>query len=143
MFRFMTVARLLGAMEGLEPSRDAEDFRFRTEIATTISLATDDAREQTILARIAWFEARLLPRVAFCETNGQGSFGLFQVEPLSPDERGIVCGPLEGQTDLALARVRDSRARCAHLPPELSLAAYASGSCDRGHSFARDRWGPP
>lgn len=137
--------RVLFLMLALAPSRGDADLLFRSQLASTITLATDDAREQGVLARIAWLESSYRKSVASCRVKGDGgkSLGTFQVQPMTEADRALACGPLPGQVDVALRYVRRSLETCAHLEPRDRLSLYTTGRCLAQQREARARWGEP
>jgi hypothetical protein len=127
------------------PLRSEADALWRWQIAAAIVEGTDDAREHGILVRLAYYEAGFQRRVASCAVLGDAgrAHGLFQVQPITPSERRAACGPLRAQVALALERVRQSMAACAHLEPRDQLSGYTRGRCTAGERKARERWGTP
>lgn len=135
----MSALRVLLLMLGLSPARSDADIAHRLELAAAIDAATDDAHLQDVLARIARHESGFRPEVADCRVRGDHgrSLGAFQVQPRTPAERKALCGPLEGQARIALARVEESLAWCGN------LNGFTSGRCDRGSRAAKLRSGAP
>lgn len=121
------------------PLSGVRDLDRRVAVSVAIVETTDDEHEQALLARIAWLESRMTPSAGCKKGRGRGAW---QVEPRT--RRGWLdsCGPLEAQVALALERVRESLAACAHLEPRDRLAVYARGRCDdmRGRYLSRARW---
>jgi hypothetical protein len=102
--------------------------------------AGDDGRARTavLLAAIASVESGgFRGDVAFCRRPGDRghAWGLYQ----SHTARERVCSSVREATRVALEQVRESINACLPLDAP-ALAAYASGSCRKGHSAARSRW---
>lgn len=116
------------------------DLDNRAAVAAAIQSTDADAHEAAILMRIAWKESRYRRHVARC-SGSRG--GLWQVEGRNDRELRTACSAdYDAQATLALERVRESRAACAHLPPAESLAVYTSGKCSskKGRALSRERW---
>ncbi len=141
----MTFLRVLLEMLALSPHRDDADLLLRTQLADAIVTATDDLREQTVLARIAWFESNYRRHVASCKVKGDkgASLGLFQIQPRSKRDREQACGTLANQVDVALRFVRRSVEECSANRGSAKLNLYVSGRCDRGDVESKLRWGAP
>ncbi len=141
----MIALRVFLLMVSLAPIRGEKDYAYRWELATAITESTPDEREQTILARLAWFEGGYRRAVARCEITGDhgSSRGTFQVQGQTPYDRSAACGSLWQQAELALRYVRRSVEVCAKNEGGAKLNLYVSGRCDRGHGKARERWGEP
>jgi hypothetical protein len=133
---FLFTARLLA------PTTDA-DVELRWDLVTAIASVTDDETERFLLAKIARFESNYRADVADCRVRGAlGEVGPWQVLPRSAAEREVACATLEGSARLALARIRESRLACRHLPIDEQLAVYAAGRCSsmEGRRLSRVRW---
>jgi hypothetical protein len=141
----MTFLRVLLEMLALAPYRDDADLLLRTQLADAIVQATDDAREQTVLARLAWFESNYRRHVASCKVKGDhgAALGLFQIQPRSKRDREQACGTLADQVDVALRFLRRSIEVCSANRGSAKLNAYTSGRCDRGGVESALRWGAP
>lgn len=124
------------------PLRDAHDLDVRIAAAAAIAATDADDDEAAILVRLAWTEGRFTRRVLRCDGGTTaGGRGLWQVVPRTRADWLASCGTLEEQAALALARVRESRAACAHLPARERLAVYVAGSCAsaRGRALSKVR----
>ena len=133
---FLFTTRLLAPL-----TDDDVDLRYR--IVGAIVDVTEDETERYLLAKIARFESNYRADVADCRVRGAlGEVGPWQALPRSAAEREQVCGSLEGAAAVALARVRESRRACRHLPVDEQLAVYAAGSCSSlaGRRLSRVRW---
>ena len=141
----MLLVAVLYQMIMLAPLRGDADTLLRTQLANAIVEGTDDAREQTVLARLAFFEGSYSRHVASCRVKGDHgkSLGLFQIQPRSTHDREQACGTLAAQVDVALRFIRRSVEVCADNRGSAKLNLYVSGSCDRGHAESALRWGAP
>lgn len=139
----MTPLDLIALSLAWGPLRGAADLDARAHVASAIVSATDDQAEARTLMRLAWTESRFVPRVGRCARDVTAG-GFFQVVGREPDEWRRACGRVEGQAALALERVQESRALCAHLPEAERLAVYARGSCASrtGRALSRGRVQP-
>ncbi len=113
-------------------------------LAAAIATWTDATpHEARLLLSIAAHESGFRRDVVQCLVLGDGgrAFGAWQIHPRSPQERRAACA-LGPAARLALARVRESLAACAHLPAPERLAVFASGSCSNrgGRAASRKRW---
>ncbi len=135
----VSALRVLLVLLGLSPSRGDADVLHRLALASAIVDATSDEHLQDVLGRIAFYESNFTRSVADCRVKGDhgSALGAFQVQPRSPVERRLLCGPLDGQVRIALARIEESLAWCGN------LNGFTSGRCDRGSRKARERWGSP
>ena len=122
------------------PLRSAADLDARTYVAAAIVQVTDDVSEAATLMRLGWTESRYVPKVGRC-ARGVTAGGFFQVVGREPEEWRRACGSVEDQAWLALERVRESRAACAHLPEPEQLAIYTRGRCASraGRVLSRER----
>lgn len=139
----MNALYLVLYMNLLLPPRTEADVRLRMQMAEAIVSVTDDLEEQLALAQIPRYESAYREDVATCKLLGkQGEQGAWQVLARSADERASLCVSLAGDARLALARIRESRSACRHLPTEERLAIYARGRCDsdEGRRLSRIRW---
>jgi hypothetical protein len=124
---------------------EARYHRFADEVVAAVEedeplFAGPDGRAKTALylTSIASFETGgFVARVIDCRVGGDGSrsWGPFQ----SQTEKETACGSVAGAVHVALAQIRTSFKMCAALPEEDRLAAYASGSCDKGLRESRNR----
>lgn len=123
------------------PSEDA--VRHRVALVDAVQAATSDPLEQLVLLKVARFESSFRRDVGACRVRGpQGELGAWQILARSDAERARLCVSLEGDARVALERIRESRAACAHLPEPEQLATYARGSCSsrEGRRLSRVRW---
>jgi hypothetical protein len=129
----------------LAPLRGDADTLLRSQLANAIVEGTDDAREQTILARLAYFEGSYSRHVASCAVKGDNgrSLGLFQVQPRSTEDKREACGTLAAQVRVALRFIRRSVEVCSGNVGSAVLNLYVSGDCTRGHAASALRWGAP
>lgn len=134
---------LLGILALSGPVRSERDFAFVVDLSAAIADATDDAREQDVLTRLAWLESGFRRNVADCSIRGDRgkSHGTFQIQPQSAAERRAACGSSLEQARLAIALVRRSAEACPGNVGADRLAMYVSGTCARGIREARHRWG--
>lgn len=139
----LVVSALLGVTVQLLPSRGPADLAYRTELVTAVTAVTDDLQEQLLLVAIPRWESSYLPNVGDCRRLGpQGERGAWQILPRTEAERTALCVSLEGDARVALARIRESVAACAALPPAERLAVYTRGRCSsaEGRRMSRVRW---
>ena len=120
---------------------EARYMQIASDIATVAKEEPIGTPYQTglLLASIASYESGgYRADVVFCRVSGDHdkAWGLFQ----SHAPREAVCRSLQDAARIALGQVRDSLERCASNPEATRLAAYTSGSCDRGWLAARRRW---
>ncbi len=145
----MSALPILMLMFLLAPFRGAKDYEYRFALATAIEHATDDPKEQEILARLAWFEGGYRRNVARCEILGDKgkSRGVFQIQGMSAADQKAACGTLDQQTELAVRYIRRSAEQCPMNEGPARLNLYVSGRCwekaKAGLPAAIKRWGEP
>lgn len=127
------------APPGMTPWRESEaaELERYTEIATDIEAVAGNAREGALLVAIAYHESGFRLDVDSLATRGDGgrACGLWQLQ--------AACGTRREQAAEALRKARQSMRACRARPFRDRLAAYASGSCDRGIPESRalvDSW---
>lgn len=130
------------------PARGETEVRGRWALADAIATATEDREEQNVLVAVALRESNFTPTVKGDFREGKAtSFCAFQLH-LPGGSRTAegwsgadVNADVTKCTSVALRRVRQSVAACAHLPKEERLAVYAAGRCDSeiGRRLSRDR----
>lgn len=109
--------------------------------------ATDDVQELATLLSIArWESGGWRKDIAYCFTRGDGSIaiGSWQIHPFNKQELLDTCsGDLTLQAQVALNHLRSSVSDCKRqgLTGSNLLNEYTSGSCFRGRSASRLRWG--
>lgn len=139
----MTALAIVFATVAWAPLASTADLDARLALAAVISEVETTDHEALLLARIALFESRFVPRVVNCAKGttkaGRGAFG---VMARRHSEYAGACGFTVEAVELALARLRESRAACPWLAPADSLAVYASGKCSsrEGKRLSRMRW---
>lgn len=141
----MAFIRVLILMFEIAAPRSDGDILFRHQIANAIATETDDVREQDVLARLAWYEGSFARHVASCRTRGDhgASYGLFQIQPRSPEDKRDACGTLNAQVRVALRYMHRSFDVCSANRGAAKLNLYTSGRCDRGYEASKLRWGAP
>ena len=139
----MTVLSLVLATIAWQPLAGLGDLDARVAIASAISETDASDHEALLLARIALFESRFVPRVVNCARGTtKGGRGAFGVIARGPSEYPGACGFTAAAAELGLARVRESLHACRRLAPPMQLAAYAAGTCSsrKGRALSRQRW---
>jgi hypothetical protein len=139
------VDALVEYSEKLLPSRTVAAAAYRRELVGAI-LSTDASdQERRQLVKLARYESSFREDVGRCRKLGpEGEVGPWQELARSGGDREAVCASLAGAAAVALERVRESVAACAHLPPEERLAVYARGRCSSstGRQLSRARYTP-
>lgn len=136
---------LLEYSEQLLPSRTPAAAAFRLELVSAVLAVTNDDQEERQLVKLARFESSFREDVGRCKRRGpQGEITAWQIIPRTATERALLCVSLEADARVALERVRESVAACAHLPPEERLSVYARGRCSsaEGRRLSRVRYAP-
>lgn len=125
------------------PLRSVADLDARAMVACAVQSTDASESEAAILMRLGWTESRYAPKVGRC-ARGVTPGGFFQVVARDGAEYRQACSSADAQAALALARVRESRAACAHLPEPEQLAIYTRGSCASrsGRRLSRERHRP-
>ena len=137
------VSWVLGLMTALEPTAPWRDSYEATAIAIAKASeaeplfgAESEERTAALLVAIAWYESRLKPDAK----SADGQFMcLFQVDkryfeaPETPLTDQAVC------TQRAVSIIKKSLAKCSASPQDERLAAFASGTCDKGVAASRYR----
>ena len=137
------VAWVTGLLVALEPQAPWRDTYGRTaeaiaRVAESEPLFEEHGEERTaaLLVAIAWYESRLKPTAK--SANGQW-FCLYQVDKRHlPDPQKALDDP-EVCTRAAIKIIRASLQKCATRAPEERLAAFMSGTCDKGLPDSRYR----
>ncbi len=140
----MSALSVLLVMAALAPIRGPRDYGYRWALAEAIASSTDDAQEQGVLARLAWYEGGFRRNVARCEIKGDHgkSLGAFQIQPMSARDARDACSlDLRDQVGLALRYIRRSAEMCPRNVGAARLNLYVSGNCERGGRAAVLRWG--
>jgi hypothetical protein len=108
-------------------SAEAGAARYQA-IAEDIAATTSSKRTAALLVAVAVHESGLRLDVDTGATRGDGgrACGLWQLQGTSCDL------PRREQAGIALARVQRSFRACSGNDDRFRLAAYASGSCDKG-----------
>ncbi len=133
---FLFTARLLA------PRADAE-LSYRLELVDACVAATDNATERYLCAKIPRYESLYREDVGRCKVKGAaGEVSAWQILPRGKADDERLCKSLTEDAKLAIERIRESRAACAHLPVEEQLAVYTRGSCasEEGRKLSRTRW---
>lgn len=139
----LTPVAIVAATIVWEPLIGVGDLDARVALASAIAETSATDHEALLLARIALFESRYTRRVVNCAPgttkSGRGAFGVIA---RAPAEYAAACGYTVAAAELALARVRESRAACPWLPERDSLTVYAAGRCrsKKGRALSRQRW---
>lgn len=139
----MNVLRVLLFTIRLLWHRTDDDIAYRLDLASAIVTVTDDIHEQDLLAKIPRFESSYRRDVGECRVKGAaGEVTAWQILPRSDAERAKLCVSLVGDARVALARIRESLAACAQLPPDERLAVYTRGRCSsaEGKRLSKARW---
>lgn len=127
----------------LRPIATLDAFMLRWEIATGIVEATEDAEYRHLLMVVANEESQFRRDVADCRVYGDHgrSCGPFQTSYTSDGQRWAICHSSEAAAVVALERMHESEAMCAHLEPSARHSGYASGRCGGiGAEISRRRW---
>lgn len=139
----MNALAIVAATIGWEGLVGVGDLDARVALASAISTTDATEHEALLLARIALFESRYVPRVVNCARgttrSGRGAFGVIA---RGPTEYPGACGFTVAAAELALERLRESLHACRHQPARDRLAAYAAGKCNskKGRALSRVRW---
>lgn len=137
----MTPTLCLSMALALAPGSDAAP-RERVCAAILASAATHVERLQLLV--VAAEESHFRADVLSCRKRGdQGrALGAWQVHGRNPRERKALCAVGVAAANIALSRMRESEARCAHLPAPMRQANYAGSSCrsKRGRVISARRW---
>lgn len=105
-------------------------------IAEAIDSVATGPREAALLLAIAVHESGLRRDIDLAEVRGAaGECGAWQLMPPSKKTPCSMFGDRAAQAKRALDLARRSIGKCGH--GEVMLAAYASGSCDRGLEESR------
>ncbi|MBX3191274.1 MAG: transglycosylase SLT domain-containing protein [Labilithrix sp.] len=134
---------VVGLMVALEPQapwratfeKSAEAI---ARVAESEPLFDDHGEERTaaMLVAIAWYESRLKPSAK--SSNGQW-YCLFQIDKRHlPDPQKALVDP-EICARAAVKIIKASLAKCSARPAEERLAAFMSGTCERGVADSRYR----
>lgn len=137
------VTWVVSLMTALEPAAPWKDTYEATASAIAKAAESDplfgegsEERTATLLVAIAWYESRLKPSAK----SADGQFMcLFQVDKRYFEEGET---PLTDQTvctKKAIGIVKKSLAKCASNPQDERLAAFTSGTCDKGLAASRYR----
>lgn len=129
-------------MTALEPTAPWKDTYEAT--ATAIAKAAETAplygenteeKTATLLVAVAWYESRFKPDAK--SADGQ-TMCLFQVNKRYFEEGETPSDPT-ACTKQAMVILKKSLAKCSSRPQEERLAAFTSGTCDKGVAASRYR----
>lgn len=119
----MVLTTVLMMMAAIAP--DAENTNDARAIASEIARVAVDSHEAAIMVVVAWRES------AF-RSNAVGDGGLARCAYQLHNAPRSVLTDLRQCTELAAERIRASAAKCRSAP----LAAFASGTCERGRKLS-------
>ena len=134
---------VVGLMVALEPSAPWRPTYEKTaeaiaRVAESEPLFDKNGEERTaaLLVAIAWYESRLRPTAK--SRNGQWVC-LYQVDKRHLADPQKALDDPEVCTRAAIKIIRASLDKCTKRPPEERLAAFMSGTCDKGLTDSRYR----